>query len=117
VDDVSFGKMNQFADLVGTVIKTDNDAFGRETEGVIASLRVYREDRHGTEVWANRAAFSEATALFRFRFIPGLNVDTTMKLVMGNEIFRITSAENVRNRGIYWEVLAERVTPSKGGGT
>jgi hypothetical protein len=109
--------MNQFADLIGTVITYDADGFGREVEDVIASLRVYREDRHGTEVWANRAAFSEATALFRFRYYPGLDVDTTMKLVSGDEVFQITSAENVRGRSIYWEVLAERILPSKGGGT
>jgi len=58
------------------------------------------------------AAFSEATAMFRFRKIPGLTVDTAMFIVCDGCRHNIVSAEDVRNRGMYVEVLASEVKPS-----
>jgi head-tail adaptor len=110
---VSFGKMNAFITLINTVPVKDADGFATETDTAHASVRAYREDRHGTEVWANRAAFSNASSLFRFRKIPGMVVDTTMTILCTGERFRITSAEDVRNRGMYVEVLTERVEGSQ----
>ena len=105
---MSFGKMNGFADIVDTKQVKDSEGFIHSEDEVLASIRVYREGRHGSQRWANLAAFSEATDLFRFRCIPGLTVTTDHFLVVGDERFDIVSVENVKGRGMYVEVLAER---------
>ena len=81
---------------------------------MIASIRVYREGRHGSERWANLATFSEATDLFRFRAIPGVEVSTEHFIECDGERFDITSVENVKGRGMYTEVLAKKVVSSVG---
>ena len=110
---MSFGKMNAFIDVVKTEQSKDADGFVTSTDTVLASARAYREDRHGNEIWANRAAWSAATSLFRFRRIPGVQIRPSLLLVCSGERFRILSAEDVRGRGMYTEVLAERLEPSK----
>lgn len=111
---MSFGKMNGFADIVAVTKEKDAEGFGTTVERVLASVRVYREGRHGSERWANLAAFSEATDLFRFRVIPGLTVTTEHIIVQGDERFDIVSVENVKGRGMYIEALAKKVVASKG---
>ena len=109
---MSFGKMNGFADIVETRQVKDSEGFTHSEDEVLASVRVYREGRHGNEKWANRAQFSEATDLFRFRCIPGVAVTTAMVIVNGDGRFEITSVEDVKGRGMYIEVLAKEVKPS-----
>ncbi|MDD3400994.1 MAG: head-tail adaptor protein [Eubacteriales bacterium] len=109
---MSYGKMNTFIDLVGKQTVKDSEGFSTETDIIIASVRAYREGRHGNEKWANRAAFSEATDLFRFRCIPSVTVMTAMVIANGNGRFEITSVEDVKGRGMYIEVLAKEVKPS-----
>ena len=109
---MSFGKMNTFIDLIEKTTIKDSAGFSTETYNTIASVRAYREGRHGTEIWANRAAFSQATDLFRFRRIPGITVTTAMLIVNDGERFEITSVEDVKGRGMYTEVLAKEVKPS-----
>ncbi|WP_330593679.1 head-tail adaptor protein [Caproicibacter fermentans] len=110
---MSFGKMNAFIDIIQTEQSKDTEGFVTSTDTVLASVRAYREDRHGNEIWANRAAWSAATSLFRFRRIPGVVIRPSLLLVCSGERFRILSAEDVRGRGMYTEVLAERLEPSK----
>ena len=105
---MSFGKMNTPIDIISTAPAKDADGFATQGDHAIASIRAYKEDRHGDERWANMAAFSEATALFRFRKIPGVEITTSLFIVCGDERYRIISAENVRGRGMYVEVLAEK---------
>ena len=109
---MSYGKMNAIVDIVKPTITTDDDGFRSTTDEVLATVRAYREGRHGSERWANRAAFTDATDLFRFRVIPKLPVTTDMALVCGAERFEITSVEDVKGRGMYVEVLARKVEPS-----
>lgn len=104
--------MNTFIDLTEKRIIKDSDGFSTETDVIVASVRAYREGRHGNEKWANRAQFSEATDLFRFRCIPGVTVTTAMVVVNDSGRFEITSVENVKGRGMYIEVLAKEVKPS-----
>ena len=111
---MSYGKMNGFADIVETRQVKDNDGFATTQDEVLASVRVYREGRHGSQRWANLAAFSEATDLFRFRCIPGLTVTTDHFLICDGERFNITSVENVKGRGMYIEVLAKKEVPTVG---
>ena len=109
---MSFGKMNSFIDIISIENVIDEEGFSEKVENVFASVRAYKEDRHGNRMWANMAAFSEATTLFRFRKIP--NVDITTKLYILHEGIRydIVSVENVRERGMYIEVMAKKVEPA-----
>lgn len=109
---MSFGKMNTFIDIVEKVTIKDSEGFSTEIDNIAASIRAYREGRHGTEMWANRAVFSEATDLFRFRWIPGVTVTTAMLIVCDDGRFKITSVEDVKGREMYIEVLAKEVKPS-----
>jgi head-tail adaptor len=109
---MSFGKMNTLIDIVEKVTIKDAEGFRTEIDNVVASVRAYREGRHGNEKWANRAQFSEATDLFRFRRIPNVTVTTAMVVVNNEGRFEITSVEDVKGRGMYIEVLAKEVKPS-----
>ena len=109
---MSFGKMNTFISIVEPRKTKDPEGFAATEDVVVASLRAYREGQHGSEKWANRAAFSEATDLFRFRCIPGLTVTTAHFIRCGDTRFNITSVEDVKGRGMYLEVLAKEVIAS-----
>ena len=112
VESMSFGKMNTQIQITQKQITLDDEGFQTESNVVVATVRAYREGRHGSEKWANRAAFSEATDLFRFRTIPGLTVTTDMRLLCDGSVFEITSVEDVKGRGMYIEALAKEVQPS-----
>ena len=109
---MSFGKMNVFADIIITKTVKDSEGFTTTKDEVLASIRVYREGRHGSERWANRASFTDATDLFRFRSIPGLKITTEMVIVCEDGRFEITSVEDVKGRRMYVEVLAKEVKAS-----
>ena len=109
---MSFGGMNTFIDIVKPVITKDADGFKVQTDEILASVHAYREGRHGSERWANRAAFTDATDLFRFRCIPDLNITENMVITCADGRFEITSVEDVKGRGMYIEVLAKEVKPS-----
>ena len=106
---MSFGKINGFADIVKIRQVKDSEGFTHSEDEVLASVRVYREGRHGSQRWANLAAFSEATDLFRFRRIPGLTVTADQFL-----LYDIVSVEDVKGRGMYIEVLAKKEVPTVG---
>ena len=108
--------MNGFADIVKTKQVKDSEGFTHSEDEVLASIRVYREGRHGSQRWANLAAFSEATDLFRFRCIPGLTVTADYVLVTEDGRYDIVSVENVKGRGMYTEVLAKRSESTVGKG-
>ncbi len=112
VESMSFGKMNTQIQITLKQVTFDDEGFQTESNVVVATVRAYREGRHGSEKWANRAAFSEATDLFRFRTIPGVKISTDMRLLSDGSVFEITSVEDVKGRGMYIEVLAKEVKPS-----
>ena len=112
VESMSFGKMNTQIQITQKRVTLDDEGFQTESDVVVATVRAYREGRHGSEKWANRAAFSEATDLFRFRTIPGVRISTDMRLFCDGSVFEITSVEDVKGRGMYIEVLAKEVKPS-----
>ncbi len=109
---MSFGKMNTFIDLVEKKKVLDDEGFSSIADIVVASVRAYREGRHGSEKWANRSTFSDATDLFRFRTIPCVKITTEMVLVCEDGRYEITSVEDVKGRGMYVEVLAKEVVSS-----
>jgi len=106
---MSYGKMSKFIELLSSAPVKDAEGFATPGDTVLANVRAYREDKNSTERWANRAVFAEASALFRFRAIPGLTVDTTMSIICGGQRYNILSAEDVRGRGRYVEVIARAV--------
>ena len=107
---MSFGKMNVQISIAEEVISKDAEGFAVKSDNILAYVHSYREGRHGSQKWVNRAAFSEATDLFRFRVIPGLAVTTAHVILCGDDRFEITSVEDVQGRGMYLEVLAKKVT-------
>ena len=108
---MSFGKMNVRISIAEETIAKDVEGFATKTDNILVSIHAYREGRHGSQKWVNRAAFSEATDLFRIRVIPGLAVTTAHVILCGVDRFEITSVEDVQGRGMYLEVLAKKVTP------
>ena len=106
---MSFGKMRTLISLVRTETVKDSEGFATPQDTVLAQVRAYHEARHGSERWANRAAFSQATDLFRFRAIPGVEITTKLILLCGGIRYDITSVEDVKGRGMYVEVLAKEV--------
>ena len=109
---MSYGKMNTFIDIVERITIKDAEGFKTEVDNIVASVRAYREGRHGNEKWANRASFTEATDLFRFRCIPGITITASMVIIHSDKRFEMTSVEDVKGRGMYLEVLAKEVVPS-----
>jgi hypothetical protein len=112
---MGFGKMNEFIDIIESIPTKDSDGFSSFSDTILASVRAYKEDRHGNVQWANRAAFSAATCLFRFRVIPSLKIIPSLYIACLGERYRIVSAEDVRGRGMYIEVLTEKLEAVKGG--
>jgi hypothetical protein len=105
-------KMNTFIDIISTVPFKDAEGFATAGDNILASVRAYKEDKHGSERWANMAAFAEASALFRFRKIPGVTVDTTHVIVCADGRYRIINAEDVRGRGMYISAICTKIEGS-----
>ena len=106
--------MNVRISIAEETVSKDAEGFATKTDNILASLHAYREGRHGSQKWVNRAAFSEATDLFRFRTIPGLTVTTEHVILCDGERYEITSVEDVKGRGMYIEALAERIEAAHG---
>ena len=109
---MSYGKMNKAIEIVSVSSSKDAEGFTTPGDTTLANVRAYFEKKNSTERWRNNAVFAEASALFRFRVIPGLTVDTSMIIICGGERYNILSVEDVRGRGMYVEVLAKTQKPS-----
>lgn len=109
---MSYGKMNTVIDLIEVEKTKDSMGFVTTHDKVIATVKAYFESRHGSERWASRAVFSEATALFRLRVIPDITITTANVIVCESGRYEITSVDDIRNRNMYTEILAKRVIPS-----
>ena len=109
---MSFGKMNTFIEILETKVEIDEQGFGIKKEETIAKVRAYKEERHGGEKWATMAVFSEATVLFRFRWIPNVRITTEHVILNEGIWYNIISVENVKGRNMYIEALATKVEPS-----
>lgn len=109
---MSIGMMNTWIDLCQKRLGKDKEGFITTEYDTVATVRAYREGRHGSEKWSNRASFTDATDLFRFRIIPYARVTTDMMILCEAREYQITSIENVKGRGMYLEVLAKEVNPS-----
>ena len=113
---MSIGMMNTRIDLCRKEVSLDDEGFSTVEYKAVASIRAYREGRHGSERWSNRASFTDATDLFRFRVIPGVGITTDHIIVCDGSRYDIVSVEDVKGRGMYIEVLAKRSEPTVGKG-
>ena len=106
---MSFGKMNTFIEIIEKTIEKDKEGFSNETYESVAIVRAYRESRRKSERWVNKAPFLDSTDLFRFRHIPHLAISTSMEIIYDGKRYNITSVEDIRDKGMYTEVLARQV--------
>ena len=106
--------MSTHVSIALEMVTKDAEGFATKKDSILTSIHAYREGRHGSQKWVNRAAFSEATDLFRFRTIPGLAVTTEHVILCDGERYEITSVEDVKGRGMYLEVLAKRIEATHG---
>lgn len=111
---MGLGLMNKPAKLCEKTSVTDSEGFSSQRVAILADIRVFVEGRHGSERWANLAAFSEATELFRFRKIPNIKVTTKQYIIFEDEEYDILSVEDVKGRNMYIEVLAKKAVASNG---
>jgi hypothetical protein len=103
--------MNVSVDIIAAEPFKDAEGFVTRSDRVLASVRAFKEVRNTSARWeriAGNAAFASVTALFRFRKIPGLKVKVTHFISDSEGRYNILSAEDVRGRGLYVEVLAEK---------
>ena len=99
--------MNTPIQILRPVYTKDADGFAITTAQPIKSTRAYFEQRHGNVRWANRSAFSEATALFRFRVIPGVSIEPLYIIESAAGRFEVLSVEVIRR--MYCEILCREV--------
>lgn len=101
--------MSTFIDIIEERKVKDSSGFVTSEDVILANRRAYKEFRHGSLQWANRAAFSKATVLFRFRKIPDIEVTTAHIIVCDVGRYRILSVEDIKSRSMYIEALCEEV--------
>ena len=106
------GRMNADITICVTTQTKDSKGFVTNTDKALAAVKAYKEERHGSESWKNRAAFTSATTMFRFRCIPNVTLNAAMVILHGGERYNITSVQVLR--GMYVEVMADKTKPSGG---
>lgn len=114
---MSFGKMNAFIDIISAEPVKDADGFVTKGDTILASVRANKETRNMSAKWERiigNAAFATVSAIFRFRKIPDFEVNSTLFISDADGRYNIVNAEDVHGRGIYVEVLAEKLEPSVG---
>jgi head-tail adaptor len=105
-------KLNTNISIITTAPTKDAEGFVTHGDTILTTVRAYFEPKNSTEKWANMAAFSTANALFRFRKLPGVDINPSLYITCDSGRYQIISAEDVRGRGMYIEVLAEKVKGS-----
>jgi len=98
--------MRRSIDIVETVSAKDDEGFSAAADHIIATVRTIKDERHGSETWANMAAFATAVARFQFRKIPGVEVTTAHAILCDGVRYRIISVRDMR--GIAVEVMVEK---------
>ncbi|GHU73463.1 hypothetical protein AGMMS49992_12120 [Clostridia bacterium] len=109
---MSVGRMRSFIRIGESEIVKDEEGYSSTQDKTVAVVRAYKESRHGNESWKNRAAFTEATSLFRFRKIPGATITTSNYILCDADRYHIVSVEDVRDRGMYTECMTDIIQPS-----
>ncbi len=108
---MSFGKMNTMIDIIDTTLVKDEEGFASKSEQVIASVRAYKDERHGSRKWANMAAYTKANATFQMRNLPNLVIEPGMLIRCDTGTYKILSVEIIRR--FYVEIAAEKIEAVK----
>ncbi len=111
---MSFGKMQTVIEIYSANTTKDSEGFVTQENQLLIKTRAYKEDRNGSEAWKNRASFSSATSLFRFRKIFQIDITTDLMIICNDDKYNILSVQDIMERGMYVEILAERIMSSKG---
>jgi len=111
---MSLGLMNKPIQICSLTTVKDTAGFNQKTQQILYQVRAYIEGRHGSEKWANLAAFGEVTEIFRLRKIPNFELTTQHYIICDNVRYDILSVENVKGRKMYIEVMAKKVVASNG---
>lgn len=106
---MSFGLMRHQIQIYTPGHATDTAGFHTDTPILKATVRAAVEHRHATSAWVNRAAFTKATTMFRFRLHPKWQVDERDLIEFEGRTFFIDSVEIIGSR--YVEVLAHHTSP------
>ena len=109
---MAIGRMTQTIRMVKKTVIEDEDGFANTVETTVLTTRAYREERHGSTAWRNRASFTDAGDLFVIRTPRGIRITTDMMILLGGDRYEITNIENVKGRAMYTEILAQEVVPS-----
>ena len=107
--------LREFIDIISTATAKDADGFQSQADTVVLSTRAAVETKNRTKKWANLAAYTTANALFRIRKHPDVSVTAEMRVGVkkhGSQ-YRIISVEDVAQRGMYIEIIAEKIEGSK----
>lgn len=110
------GQLRSFIEIAKLVIEKDSEGFAKTKYESVAKVRAYHEVRHGSQRWADLAAFSESTDLFRFRRIPEMTVTVSHIILCGGVRYDVTSVDGAVGLGMYIEVLAKRTDMTNGKG-
>ena len=103
---MSFGKMNASIEIVSTEPIKDAEGFSSRGDTVVADVRAYFEQKNSTEKWLNMAQSNEVNALFRIRYIPGVELTNRHVILCNGKRYNIYSVENVKNKRMYLEIMA-----------
>lgn len=106
---MSFGLMKHQLQILTPTVSTDSAGFHIKSTELKARVQAAVEHRHATSSWVNRAAFTQATILFRFRTHPEWTVDERDLIDYQGILWAIDSIEIIGSR--YIEVLAHRKDP------
>lgn len=102
---MSFGKMNVFIEIASPEPSKDAEGFVTSNYSILARVRAYFEQKNSTEKWLKLSQITSVNAMFRLRVIPGLELTTKHYILCNGKQYDISSVENVKNRGMYLEVL------------
>lgn len=106
---MSFGKMNTNIEIISTDPVKDQEGFVTQGDTVVANVRAYFEQKNSSEKWLNMSENTAVNALFRLRAIPHLILTNKYDIICNGKRYNIFSVENVRNRSLYYEILAVSV--------
>jgi len=106
---MSYGKMRDLITIYRVVHNKDADGFAQPSDVPVATTRAYFEQRHGNIKWANRARFSEATALFRLRVSPHFDIEPLYIIVCRLKRYEVLSVVVIK--GMYLEILCKGAEP------
>ncbi len=108
---MSFGKMKTLVEIIESTINRDEEGFAEKENRIIANVRAYQEERRPSRKWVNLSAYTEANALFQLRIIPGVELKAGMVIVSDTGRYTIINVEKIK--GLYLEILAKKIEPTK----